>query len=86
MQMGDGLTSGRPIVDANVESIGPVHGVDSSFCPVEKLHHGQAFFLAYLEKRTYVAFGDDETVPLRNRKSVVNPESVLVLLNYAFTG
>ncbi len=70
VEMGNRLPCRKPVVDTDIEAVGPMLRRNQSMGPVQQHEQFALFFGRGLEERTDVASGDDQGVSGRNRELV----------------
>ncbi len=83
VEMWDGLPGRPAIVDADVESGWVVFAGHCTVSTIKQRQHGLLLFVRCVEERPYMAPGNDEAVPRRNRETIANPARKRVLLDYS---
>ena len=79
VQMRNGLSGSGTVINTDVETIRLEFRCNCHFGLAEQIQKRVALVIADLKKGTDVTFGNNEAVARRNRKTVSNPDGVLVL-------
>jgi hypothetical protein len=83
MQMWHRLSGGSTIIDADVVTSGMKFRFGRSLCNIQQPKQRVPLWIGCLKEGTNMALRYNETMPRRNRKTITNPDCVIILAKNA---